>query len=216
MTEFEQLIYNKHLAVYKKHQNKPFKFRKNFDNIDEITQTTLLKLSNFFSQHKNINIDTFLKAPYDIYPDTVKFDLKFYTSLKAVKVYKQYIAKLTKQDVNSPNTINHYLESIKFVLKYCKEHNISFNDYISYKKNGYVNVFFEHLMHGDVSIYLLLMFSEFDKQLNSVDYEMRKYLIGDLYEHLDKNRAKFYSAEENTKKYFKKLFNMCEKVEKNS
>jgi hypothetical protein len=208
VNDFEQTIYNKHLASYKKHQNKPFKFRKNFTNLDESTKTILLKLANFFKQHNKINIDIFFAAPYYIYTDAVKFDLQFYTSLKAVKLYREYIKKLNRQDINSDDIKNHFLESTKFILKFCKEHKIKFLSYPSYKE-GYINAFFEHLKHGNVSIYVMFMFPDFETQFKSVDKEMREHLISDTYDDIDRNRVKFYNAHKKTKEYFDKIFNLC-------
>lgn len=208
MDQFQQLIYNKHLASYKKHQNKPFKFRIKFDDIDEVTKTSLLRLSFFFNQHKSIDIDAFFKAPYEIYPDAVKFDLKFYSSLKAIKIYKEYIKKIARQDINSDSIKAYYLQSIKFIVNFCKENKIPFLSYPDHKK-GYVNSFFEHLKNGTISIYALFMFPTFDTAFKTVDQEMRNYIIGDIYPNVDKNRAKFYSANEKTKEYFKKVFDLC-------
>ena len=47
MTEFEKIIYNNFLEVSKKINNKPVKYRKNFDNFPDKNYIIINKLSNF-------------------------------------------------------------------------------------------------------------------------------------------------------------------------
>jgi hypothetical protein len=47
-------------------------------------------LSSFFTKHKEIKIEDFFKAPYFVYPEGENFDLKFFTTQKAISVYKIY------------------------------------------------------------------------------------------------------------------------------
>ena len=47
MTEVEKIIYNNFLEVSKKVNNKPVKYRKNFDNFPDENYIIVSKLSNF-------------------------------------------------------------------------------------------------------------------------------------------------------------------------
>lgn len=212
MNDFEQILYNKFLAISRKNQNKPFKLRKNFDNLDETTQYLLAKLALFFNKHKNINIDLFFEAPYKIYTnDKFYTDLKFYTSLKAIKLYKECINKITRDNINSDETKQFFKQSAKFIIQYCKDNNIPFKDYIFYKEQGGVNVFFNHLKHGHVCYYILFMFPDFEQQFKSVDYELRQWILQDN-TNIDLFRTKFYNANVKTKKYFRDVFDICCKL----
>ena len=58
--------------------------------MDESTATTLLKLESFFMRNKTIDMEDFFVAPFKLYDDTSNMPLNYYTTLKAVKVYKNY------------------------------------------------------------------------------------------------------------------------------
>lgn len=90
-TDFEKQIYNLHLKEYRKAKNQPYRERKNFDKLSEDKKTVLTRLSLLFNNNRDIIISDFFKAPYEVYQDGTFFDLKFFTSQKAIKIYKIFI-----------------------------------------------------------------------------------------------------------------------------
>ena len=54
LSDFEKFIYNKHLSSFKKHQNKPYNIRKNFDDVGDTTTFYVKKLSLFFNKFKRM------------------------------------------------------------------------------------------------------------------------------------------------------------------
>jgi hypothetical protein len=98
MTEFQQRIYNTWLRVTRTSQNKPFRLRKNFTSLNESTNTALLKLESFFLRNKTIAMDDFFVAPFKLYDDTSNMPLSFYTTLKAIKVYKNFKKYIENQN----------------------------------------------------------------------------------------------------------------------
>jgi len=212
MTDFEKLIYNKHLAETRSNQNKPFKLRQNFDNIDESTRLYLTKLSNFFKKHKNININTFFKAPYKIYKDKPHLGLDFYLGMKAIKLYREYINKLNRQSPDSVDAKKSFKQSVAFVINFCKEKNIKFTEYVNFKEEISMNAFFEHLKHGKITLYFLFMFPQFESELKNIDVELRRHILGEIYDDIPKMRVKFYNCNQETKDVFKKIFEMTKKV----
>jgi hypothetical protein len=211
MTEFEKYIYNTHLACSRKRQNKPYKYRNNFDNIDESTKLYLYKLSKFFNSHKNVNVANFFDAPHIIYADSQYYDLSFYLSLKSVKIYKEYISKLHREGVNSDEMKQFFKNSAKFIVKFCNQCGISFKDYITHKPAGAsINIFIQHLKHGNVSIYFLNMYSNFESEYNKIGTELREFVLSENY-NLTKFKINYYNSEPSTKEYFKNIFDMCYK-----
>jgi len=212
MTEFEKLIYNKHLAETRSNQGKPFKLRQNFDKVDESTKLYLTKLANFFNKHKNININKFFKAPFAIYKDKPHLGLDFYLSMKAVKLYREYINSINRQSPDSDDAKKSYKLSMEFVIKFCKEKKIKFSDYVDYREENSMNSFFEHLKHGKITLLFLFMYPSFESQLKSVDVEIRQHILGDTFNDIAKMRVKFYNCSEQTKSVFKKFFDSAVKV----
>jgi hypothetical protein len=89
-TDLEKAIYNAHLRESRSAKNQPYKLRKDFSKINSTTTLCLKKLSSFFTKHKEIKIEDFFKAPYFVYANGENFDLKFFTTQKAISVYKIY------------------------------------------------------------------------------------------------------------------------------
>jgi len=212
MTEFEKLIYNKHLAETRSNQGKPFKLRQNFDKVDESTKLYLTKLANFFNKHKNININKFFKAPFAIYKDNPHLGLDFYLSMKAVKLYREYINSINRQSPDSDDAKKSFKLSMEFVIKFCKEKKIKFSDYVDYREENSMNSFFEHLKHGKITLLFLFMYPSFESQLKTVDVEIRQHILGDTFNDIAKMRVKFYNCSEQTKSIFKKFFDSAVKV----
>ena len=69
ITLSEKNIYNKYLAVTRSSQGKPFKLRKQFDDLDDHKTACLKKLSLFFNKFKHVDMDDFFSAPWRIYND---------------------------------------------------------------------------------------------------------------------------------------------------
>ena len=91
------MIYNTFLAIVRSGCGKPYKLRKNWEGFEEKPEyLQIKKLANFFDRHDNINMDDFFKAPFIVYPEPSNYDLRFYNTLKAIKIYKIYKNKLNK------------------------------------------------------------------------------------------------------------------------
>ena len=77
--------------------NKPFKLRKEWKGFDEKEEYIhVKKLANLLNRHHNINIDEFFKAPYTVYQDDTPHQLKFYTTMRAIKCYEIHMTKKLK------------------------------------------------------------------------------------------------------------------------
>jgi len=101
-TDLEKALYNEHLRESKRAKNQPYMLRKNFNKLSTTVELSLKKLSAFFEKHKEINPSEFFRAPYKIYSTEEYFDLKFYTSQKAItvyKIFKQSIDTTSKPDI---------------------------------------------------------------------------------------------------------------------
>lgn len=87
-SKLQQTIYNTYLKVSAAGAGRPFKYRKRWDNLTDTQLVTLQKLEKFFKKHTDINIETFLNSPYELYQDKANLPLEFYTTLKAINIYK--------------------------------------------------------------------------------------------------------------------------------
>jgi len=90
-TDFEKNLYNDYLRESRESKNLPYKRRKHFQKISDTVALSIKKLALFFINNKDVSPSDFFKAPYSVYAAGENFDLKFYTSQKAIKVYKIFI-----------------------------------------------------------------------------------------------------------------------------
>ena len=156
MTEREKIIYNNYLEVSKKINNKPVKYRKNFENFPDKNFIIINKLSSFFNKFNHLKIKDFFEAPYFVYDENY-FDLKFYLGPKAIKAYTLYNDKFLLNNPDDDKTLSKMQESIKFIYNYCKDNNINIKDYLTIKEGEY-NVFLKHIKNRDVIIFILFAF----------------------------------------------------------
>jgi len=191
MTDIEKVIYNNFLEVSKKVNNKPVKYRKNFDNFPDENYIIINKLSSFFYKFKHLKIKDFFEAPYFVYDENY-FDLKFYLGPKAIKAYTLYNDKFLLNNPDDGKTLSKMQGSIKFIYNYCKEKNINIKDYLTIKEGEY-NVFLKHIKNRDVIIFTLFAFNNFEKVLGSIDTEI-KTMYSSNFSRLNYIRTKYYSS----------------------
>jgi len=180
LSDFEKLIYNKHLYHYKKAQNRPFSFRKNFDKLDDSTVFYVKKLAIFFNKFKHINIDTFFISPYKVYTDEKYFDLKFYISPKAIKTYTLYNKNVETQNPDSEDVLTLTTNSLKYIKEFCNVNKIPVSSYLEYIiKDNSIPAFIQHLYEQKTNFYCLFGFDKFKEKL-SKDYEGYRFILGSV------------------------------------
>jgi hypothetical protein len=194
MTGFEKNIYNSHLRISRSSQNLPFKLRKNFYKFEDTAKYVYVKkLSLFFKKYDHLNIDDYFSAPYKIYPDSDFFDLKFFTTQKAIKAYSLYKQAQQNTDPDSEEQIKFTTDSLYFIYEFCKQNNINLRDYTSHKI-GPVNTFITHLNQSKVNIYSLFGFQDFEQKIKQADLDVVKFIIPNIIENLGTFRSRFYSS----------------------
>jgi hypothetical protein len=186
-----EIIYNTYLRVSRTNNGQPFKYRKDFSKISEDEKyPILLKLENFFNRNNYVNINDFFNAPYHVYEDEKRFDLNFFITPKAIKAYNIFQKRKKTMDPDSEIQRKMVLEGSKFIYKFCKNNSIGISDYLNHKTNN-LNTVFIHLKEKNISIYNCFAFDNFQKVVNSQNYEFLEFMLGDLISKLSIYRTKF-------------------------
>ncbi len=191
MYNFEKLIYNNFLEVSKKINNKPVRYRKNFDNFSDENYLYINKLSTFFKKFNHINIKDFFEAPYFVYNDNY-YDLKFYLSQRAIKSYTLYNDNYLLNNPDSHRTIEKLKDSVKFIYNFCKEKDISIKNYLNFIEGNYNN-FLTHLKERKINIFILFSFKNFESIMNGIDPEIKSIYNSNLIK-LNYIRTKYYTS----------------------
>jgi hypothetical protein len=191
-----KLLYNTYLRISRKKQNKPFKLRQNWDGFDESENYLLvLKLKNFFDRNEVVNIEDFFLAPYEVYPEESFYDLHYYNTISAVKVYNIYCNMKANSDPDSEIQINSVLKGLKFIKSFCLENKIKLGEYLNFKQVGATtNSFIVHLKEKNISIYNLFAFSDFERVYGRIDGHILKFVLNDLSSKITIFRGKFYGS----------------------
>jgi len=193
VTQQEKLIYNKYLAITRNAQDKPFKLRKKFDSIDDTTIACLRKLSLFFNKFKHVDIDTFFRAPWEIYIDKGMFDLKFYTTQRALKVYTLYIQRQAQRKPDTEEQLYDIKKSLQYIYRFCNNNNINIDQYTSHVTDG-IPTFILHLKEHNVNIYTLFGFTDFESKMSQLDHDHLKFILGDLATNLNQFRTNYITS----------------------
>lgn len=102
ISDFEKHIYNTFLKTARSSANKPYRLRKDFSNLDDVAIACLKRLSAFFKNHNEIDVDEFFSAPHKLYKEDAYYDLKYFTSLKAIKAYNLLKQKNNRLEQKKP------------------------------------------------------------------------------------------------------------------
>lgn len=207
MNNFERVIYNNFLEVSKKVNNKPVRYRQDFDKFPDDKYVYINRLSNFFNKFDNIKIKDFFEAPYFVYGENY-FDLKFYLSQKAIKAYTLYNDDYILNNPDSNKTIGKLKDSVSFIYNYCKDKDIKIIDYLNYKEGSF-NVFLKHIKNRDINFFILFSFDNINKVLNGIDIQI-KTMYSNNFNRINYLRTKYYASSKakiivnNFKKYVDK------------
>lgn len=208
LTEKEKAIYNSYLIAGRTIKNKPFKLRQDFSSLDDQSYTTLKKLSIFFEKNNNIRHIDFFTAPYDYYGAENYFDLHYYLTTRALKCYTLYQKKKETQDPDGESTISRCKECCSFIYKYCKENNLTLQEYKSII-NGTTPVIIQHLREHKINFYVLHGL-QCDATIRQIESELLDFFVSNFQNLLNETRVNFQRSTR-LKNVIREAFSIIEK-----
>lgn len=194
MNQLEKNCYNKYLAVSRSLQNKPFSLRKDFDKFEESKDYPYVhRLSSFFQRFPQVDHQLYFEAPFKIYPDEKYFDLKFYTSQRAIKTYSIYMKQLQDQMPDSEIQLEFIKKSLRFIAKFCFDNKIKLDEYITFKP---ANTFSwtKHLKNHEISIYVLFGFDKLQEVINTIPLDEQRLMLGSNIDDFWKYKTRFHKT----------------------
>jgi hypothetical protein len=190
----DKLIYNTYLKISRTQSGMPFRFRKQWEGFEEShVYPHVLRLKNFFSRNRNVDINDFFSAPYTVYPGESGFDLSFYSSPKAIKVYTLAVRKKMLLSPDDNYHLNSIAKGLKFIQTFCYNSKIYVDDYPKFK-DGVQSMFITHLKEKKISIYNLFAFNNFEKYLAENDPDLLRFTLGELYDNIPVFRTKYLGS----------------------
>jgi hypothetical protein len=190
----EKLIYNVFLKTSRSKSGLPYRLRKQWHGFEDSPQyAQVLKLRNFFERNRSVDVAEFFEAPYTIYPGESGFDLDFFSSQKAIKVYTLSLKKKMLLDADDSYHLQCIVRGLKFIQAYCHKKALSLDQYLK-QREAVQSEFIVHLKERRISIYNLFAFVEFDKHLRQHDPDLLRFTLGDLYDGIPILRTKYLNS----------------------
>jgi hypothetical protein len=201
LTELEKLLYNKHLAVSRSLKNKPFKFKKTFDDIANTDRHKyLVRLSVLFKKHPEIDPTVFFEAPYKLYPDVEYFGLDYFSTMRAVKAYTTYKKSIFLQDPD--NQLEEIKRSLEFIVKFCVSSKIYLHQYPFHRKSD-IYTWMTHYKENKINIYSVMEFSDVFSSVQNLAEDVQKFFLSDFINQF-KNLYMLYAKSRVLKPYMQK------------
>ena len=190
----EKIIYNTFLRISRTQSGLPFRLRKQWHGFEETPYyPQVIRLKNFFTRNRSVDIMEFFHAPYTVYPGESGFDLAFYSSPKAIKVYT--IAQKKKLLLPPDDTyhLNNIAKRLKYIQRFCSDKGTAVIDYINHKE-GIQSSYIVHLKERKISIYNLFAFGDFERNFSQHDPDLLRFTLGDIYDNIAVFRTKFLTS----------------------
>jgi len=190
----EKLIYNLFLKTSRSKSGLPYRLRKQWHGFEDSPQfVKVLKLKNFFTRNRTVDVVEFFEAPYTIYPGESGFDLDFFSSQKAIKVYTLALKKKMLLDPDDAYHLNCISKGLRFIQTFCFNENIKLDQYLKHRE-AVQSGFIVHLKERKISIYNLFAFNDFDKYLNQHDPDLLRFTLGEIYDNVPVFRTKYLNS----------------------
>ena len=201
LTDLEKHLYNKHLAVTKSCNGKPFRLKKDFSDIYNTEKHKYLKrISILFQKHPEISPDTFFQAPYKLYPDVTYFGLDYFSSMRAVKAYTTYKKQIFLQDPDSQ--LEQIKESLPFIAKFCISNGLYLHQYSSHRSSDLYS-WMTHYKQNKINLYVMFEFPNIFSSLQELTEDVQRFFVRDFIEQF-KNLHGLYNNSTQAKPYLKK------------
>lgn len=209
LTRLEKNIYNTHLKVSRSIQNKPWRPRENFDKITPVEEEQIKKISNILTT-KNINVEYYFKAPYDLWQDKNFYSIDYFTKFKAIKAYNLWVEKMFFENPDSDIVIDLVKNGFMYIFTECKKHKLnSIERYFTLK--SYYPEFLIALSEKNITYYNILALNNYDKILKQIPKDDVDFIISGFYNTIESLRTRYYRTEK-LKKLNEKIINKLNKI----
>ena len=178
LNELEQLIYNTHLRVTRRAVNKPYKIRKNFEDVDGTTILYTQRVARLLNKFKHINVQDYFQAPFKLYGGDEYFDMKFFSSPRAMKAYTLVLQQEINTDPDTDDVIQRVIKSLHHIKDFCKTNHLDINTYTDHVTDD-MNTFLLHLKQRCVHWYVAIEIPKAVSIIRQQDPDIMKFMFGD-------------------------------------
>jgi hypothetical protein len=206
ITDKEKEIYNLYLKSKAIAEDRPFRYKKNWDKFEgSENHLYCKKLESIFNKYPHFFCVDFFVAPYKL-PHSASensYYLKYYTSHSAIVAYVTFLKLRNTQ--NPDEQIDYINESLRFIAKFCKDKKLVLSQYVNYK-SVFQNDVFMHLKEHKISFYLIFDIPGLHSLLYGLPSDEFELYFGDLnMNEINRRYESSTSAKMHIKKGIKKV-----------
>lgn len=178
INNYQKNIYNNHLVASRKSLGKPFRIKKDFTKTTQEVEDQLNRLEKFFQTYQHIDQEDFFFAPFKVYPDETYYPLEYFLTRKAISTYTLYMKELEEGDPDSPVSLQRLVKSLNYVIKYCRDNDISLDDY-EYHTKAKLPEYITHLKEHKINFNTIhvLQFQKPKIQSDILDFFFKDFYI---------------------------------------
>lgn len=191
LTDHEQQIYNEHLRTSRVSAGKPYKLRKDFSDIDPSIELYVKRVGRLLHKFKHISTTDYFEAPYKVYGDDNRFDLKFYTSPRALKAYTLYMQQEVCTDPDTPAVLQRVAKALQYLSNFCKSHQIHVDDYAQHTTNNFPT-FLMHLKERKLTPHIMIELHNTLSIIRCQEKDIMTFMFGEnFYDNINTYKTKY-------------------------
>lgn len=196
LNNHEQRIYNEYLRATRTAAGKPYKLRKNFDDIDASSVLYVQRIARVLNKFHHISMADFFAAPHQVYGSGEYFDLKFFASQRALKTYTTYMQQQINADPDAPQVLQRVMESLRSLKEFFAQHHLCMESYAQHVTNN-LPTFVLHLKERKLSPYVMQEIPQATSIIRAQDAEVLRFMFGDgFFEDLNAYRTRYLASQQ--------------------
>lgn len=203
ITDTQKQIYNLYLKSLGVNNNRPFRYKKDFSDIENSEEKLqyLAKIEAVFNKYPAFFGSIYFDAPYKILGKSEKyFPLKFYSTQAGISTCINYIKYLNESSPD--NQIDFINNSFSFIADFCIQKNISVDAYPRYKSLVQYDCV-KHLKEHKISVYVIFGIPEIYSILHNMPKDEFSLYFGESFDLNELNQK--YNTSEKAKSHMRKL-----------
>ena len=122
-------------------------------------------------------MDTYFESPVKLDPKTFR-PLKYYTTYSAIKSYTAWLKKRQNLPPDSEYHLNQIRNSLKFMITYCTDNNIQWDDFLV--SDNLVPHWVQQLKEHRISIYTLMGYTNLRQELDRLPDDIKALYIQNI------------------------------------
>lgn len=194
LNDLEQHVYNEHLKTSRVAAGKPYRLRKDFSDIDPSTELHVKRVVRLLNKFQHISMSDYFQAPHSLYGSGEHFDLKYYTSPRAMKAYTLYMQQEVNTDPDAPHVLQRVASGLQHLSDCCKSHQITTDEYPSLMTNN-MPTFLMHLKERKITPHIIVELHNTLLILRQQDPEIMRFMFGErFYDNINVYKNKYLAS----------------------